>query len=76
MPLTKLASATCQTSSVSVQARSIKTSELSNIKTTTAIKAVRRSTRSAIAPTIAPNSVIGSMRSIVSNATMNGDPVR
>ena len=40
------------------------------------ISAVRRSSRSAKAPTMAPNSAIGSIRSIVSSATMNGEPVR
>ena len=43
---------------------------------TTRISAVRRSSRSAMAPTTAPNSAIGSIRNIVSNATMNGEPVR
>jgi hypothetical protein len=36
---------------------------------------VRRSIRSAMAPRNAPNSPIGSSRSIVIMATMNGDPV-
>jgi len=76
MPLTKLASATCQTSSESLQASSARTSEVSSIEMTTIISAVRRSSRSAMAPTMAPNSAIGSIRSIVSSATMNGEPVR
>ena len=43
MPLTKLASATCQTASAPVQASSARTSEVSSIEMTTTISAVRRS---------------------------------
>ena len=49
---------------------------MNSIEMTTIISAVRRSSRSAKAPTMAPNSAIGSIRSIVSNATINGEPVR
>ena len=41
----------------------------------TRISVVRRSVRSAIAPRKAPNSPIGSSRSIVIIATMNADSV-
>jgi len=76
MPLKKLASATCQTSSAPVQASSAKITELDSIEITTMISVIRRSSRSARAPMTAPNKVIGSIRSIVSIATMNGEPVR
>ena len=42
---------------------------------TTTISVVRRSIRSAIAPRKAPNSPIGSSRSIVIMATMKAEPV-
>ena len=42
---------------------------------TTTISVVRRSIRSAIAPRKAPNRPIGSSRSMVIIATMNGEPV-
>ncbi len=75
MPLIKLASARCQTSSAPDQASNARTTELSSIVRTTRTSAVRRSTRSAAAPISAPNRAIGSMRSMVNNATIKGDPV-
>ena len=50
-------------------------SDVSTMLTVTRISAVRRSTRSAIAPRKAPNNPIGSSRSMVIIATMNADPV-
>ena len=76
MPLTKLATARCQTRSRSVHARSARTSDVSSMEKTTRTSAVRRSRRAAAAPTTAPSKAIGRIRSIVNIATTNGEPVR
>ena len=75
MPLMKLATARCQTSSRCRCASIASASDVITMLATTRISVVRRSIRSAIAPRNAPNSPIGSSRSIVIMATMKAEPV-
>ena len=75
MPLMKLATARCQTASRCRCARVASVSDVITMLTTTMISVGRRSMRSAMAPRKAPNRPIGSSRSMVIMATMNGEPV-
>ena len=75
-PLTKLPTARCQTSSRPAIANTASASEVASSAATTTISAVRRCIRSAASPIQAPNSPIGSSRSMVIMATMNAECVR
>ena len=74
-PLMKLATPRCHTASIPACARIARTSEESRPDSTMPISAVRASTRSAIAPRMAPNSPIGRTRSMPIMVTRKAEPV-
>ncbi len=75
MPFTKLATARCQTAIAPRLARIASVSVTVIDVATTRASTRRRSSRSAAAPISAPNRLSGSMRSMVSIATTNAEPV-
>ena len=74
-PFMKEAIARCHTATTSAKASIAITADVAACDSTTSSSACRLSIRSAAAPRKAPNSPIGSSRSMVSMATTNAEPV-